>query len=155
MKLPKLISSLFIVLAAVTAVGCSSTPGYATPNFRVADIRFDHRDSASTLLSTHVLLEIENRDARPLPLKGLTADFKIEGQTLFSGVTSIDQDIPGYSVRTTNLSLKSDVFSIVRAIALLPKAGQQVHYQIELKGQLGYSPYNSIRKTIRGTWPPN
>jgi len=143
---------ILIMFVVVSIVGCASPTSYEQPNFRIARFQLDSKDRASTLISANVLLEIENRDPKPLPLEGLAVEFKVDDKTLLSGVAPIDREIPGYSLKTVNLSLKSDLISIFNLLRALPAAGKTIDYQLDIEGHLRRSPLK-IKKTLHGRWP--
>jgi len=141
-----------LLLTVMTLVACASPASYEQPNFRIARFQFDSKDRSSTLVTANVLLEIENRDPKPLPLEGLAVEFKVDDKTLLSGVAPIDREIPGYSLKTVNLSLKSDLISIFNLFRALPSAGRTIDYELEIEGHLRRSPLK-IKKTLNGRWP--
>lgn len=147
-----LVSRVLILCAVVMLASCATPLPFEKPGFRIARLNIDSHDPSSTLFTANILLEIENRDPEPLPLAGIAADFKVDGKVLFSGVSPIYGSIPGYSIKTVNLSLKSDLMSVLNIISLLKHAGHSVNYQIAIEGRLRNSSVK-VYDTMYGSWP--
>jgi LEA14-like dessication related protein len=144
-----------VAVFAVTALaaGCAAlSPLSEPPRVVLVDLRL----AGSTVLEQRyrLTLRVQNPNAVPLDVDGLSLELALNGQPFLSGVSNRAVVVPAYGEALTEIEASSTLLGIVRQVEALERTGRG-RFSYELSGGISLRGYpGAVRFSHRGELGP-
>jgi LEA14-like dessication related protein len=141
------------IVAAALSGGCAAlSPLSEPPRVVLVDLQL----AGSTVLEQRYLLtlRVQNPNATPLDIDGLSLELALNHQPFLSGVSDQAVVVPAYGEALTRLEASSTLLGIVRQVEALERTGSG-RFSYELNGGISLRGYpGAVRFSHRGDLGP-
>jgi LEA14-like dessication related protein len=141
------------IFAVALSAGCAAlSPLSEPPRVVLVDLRL--MDSTVLEQRYRLTLRVQNPNAAPLDIDGLSLDLDLNDHPFLSGVSNQAVVVPAYGEALTELDASSTLLGIVRQVEVLERTGNG-RFTYELSGGLSLRGYaGTVRFSHRGELGP-